>query len=202
MTNLPSTEEAFDQSKPQSTLSLSEALTSEGASSLSSHAGVVLMACLFGRNLTHLHRPDPNDRPEDLSNGEFWKRHRAMDTILLNTSLSLPEQLRLPAGVRDANIVFLNMNIHTSTICLHQAAILKVEKHNLDPILKRHSADRCLLAAGEIVSIMRLTSHVNIGTVWYADLWCWSIILMLYLLDESIHLILSLCCRSDIRTSI
>ena len=180
MTNLPATEEAFDRGKPQSTLSLSEAMTSEGASSLSSHAGVVLMACLFGRNLTHLHRPDANDCPEDISNGEFWKRHRAMDTILLNTSLYLPEQLRLPAGVRDANIVFLNMNIHTSTICLHQAAILKAERHDLDPILKRHSTERCLLAAGEIVSIMRLTSHVNIGTVWHADLCCWPIKLMCF----------------------
>lgn len=164
MTNLPATEEAFEQSKPQLTLSLSEAMTSEGAASLSSHAGLVLMACLFGRNLTHLHRPDPDDRPEDTSNGEFWKRHRAMDTILTNTSLFLPEQLRLPTGVRNASIVFLNMNIHTSTICLHQAAILKAE-HGLDPNLVKHSTDRCFLAAGEIVSIMRLTSHVNIGNV-------------------------------------
>ncbi|KAL9120152.1 MAG: hypothetical protein Q9187_003294 [Circinaria calcarea] len=165
MTNLPATDDAFEQSKPQLTLSLSEAMTSEGAASLSSHAGVVLMACLFGRNLTHLHRPDPNDRPEDTSNGEFWKRHRAMDTILTNTSLFLPEQLRLPAGVRDASIVFLNMNIHTSTICLHQAAILKAERHSSDPNLVRQSTDRCFLAAGEIVGIMRLTSHVNIGNM-------------------------------------
>ena len=155
-----------------------EAMSSEGASSLSSMAGVVLMASLFGRNLTHLHRPDVNDRPEDLANGEFWKRHRNMDSILLNTSMFLPAHLRLPAGARDTKITFLNMNIHTSTICLHQAAILKVEKHNLGAAAIKQSNDRCLMAAEEIVGIMRLTSHVDVGTVspfnqenfWFASL--------------------------------
>ena len=165
MTNLPSTEQAFEQSKSQTTLSLADAMTAEGASSLSPLAGVVLLACLFGRNLTHLHRPDPNDRPEDPSNGEFWKRHRALDNILLNTSMFLPEHLRLPTGIKDANIVYLNMNIHTSTICLHQAAILKAEKHNLGPDLIRQSTDRCFLAANEIVNIMQLITNIDVGSV-------------------------------------
>ena len=165
LTNLPATEEAYDQSKTQQTMPLTEAMTSEGASSLSSFAGVVLMACLFGRNLIHLHRPDPNDHPEDPAHGEFWKRHRYMDSILLNTSMYLPDHLRLPAGVRDANIVFLNMNIHTSTICLHQAAIMKAEKHGLDSDIIRQSSDRCFLAAGEIISIMRLVSHIDVANV-------------------------------------
>ena len=165
MTNLPSTDEAFDHSKTQTTMSLADAMTADGASSISSFAGVVLMASLFGRNLLHLHRPELNDHPEDLANGEFWRRHRTMDTILVNTSMFLPDHLRLPGGVRDANVVFLNMNIHTSTICLHQAAILKAEKNKIDPILIRQSTERCLIAAGEIISIMRLTSHIEIGNV-------------------------------------
>ena len=67
-------------------------MSTEGASSLSPFAGVVLMACLFGRNLTHLHRPDADDNDTDL-NGEFWKRHRALDNILLNTSFNENEPI-------------------------------------------------------------------------------------------------------------
>ncbi|KAI9873216.1 MAG: hypothetical protein M1830_000701 [Pleopsidium flavum] len=164
LTNLPASEEAFSRCKPQRTLSLVESMSTEGAAKLSSFAGVCLMACLFGRNLTHLHRPDPNDRDDDL-NGEFWKRHRNLDNILLNTSLSLPSHLRLPAGVANSNIVFLNMNIHTSTICLHQAAIFKADKNRLPPSIASESKTRCILAAAEIASIMRMVSHLDVSTM-------------------------------------
>ena len=139
-------------------------MTPSGATSLSGMAGVVLMASLFGRNLIHLHRPDANDNEDDL-NGEFWRRHRHMDAILSNTSLSLPPHLRLPAGINDANIVFLNMNIHTSTICLHQAAIFKADKNRLPPAISSESKVRCVTAAAEIANIMRSISHMDLSGV-------------------------------------
>lgn len=164
LTNLPAPDEAFDNSKPQRTLTLKQAMTPSGANSLSAFAGVVLMASLFGHNLIHLHRPDPNDKDDDL-NGEFWRRHRSMDSILSNTSLSLPSHLRLPAGMNNANIVFLNMNIHTSTICLHQAAIFKADKNRLPASVSSESKVRCITAAAEIASIMRTISHTDLCTV-------------------------------------
>lgn len=164
LTNLPATEEAFNKSKPERTLSLPDVMTADGASTLSPFAGVVLMACLFGRNLTHLHRPNDEDKDHDL-NGEFWKRHRALDNILLNTSLSLPAQLRLPAGIADANIVFCNMNIHTSTICLHQAAIFKADKNRMPAQISAESKRRCIIAADQITNIMKMISHVDLSTV-------------------------------------
>lgn len=119
-TKMPGSEQAFDLSKPEKTIYLWEAFEQSGPSNLSSFGGVVLMAALFGRNLTHLHRPTPDDHDDDLDNGEFWKRHRDLDSVLLNTALSLPDELRLPLGLNNPNVVFMNMNIHTSTICLHQ----------------------------------------------------------------------------------
>jgi len=151
-------------SKPEKTQSLPDALCPSGAGKLSSFAGVILMACLFGRNLIHLHRPDPDDRDDDL-NGEFWKRHRNMDNILLNTSLSLPSHLKLPNGLSNPNIVFTNMNIHTSTICLHQAAIFKADKNRLPATVSAESKVRCITAAGEIASIMRMISHLDLSSV-------------------------------------
>ncbi|EMD00908.1 hypothetical protein BAUCODRAFT_144502 [Baudoinia panamericana UAMH 10762] len=164
MTNLPSEESQYDLSKPGRTMTLEEALEPNGAPRLSGFAGVILMSCLFGRNLTHLHRPDPDDNDEDL-NGGFWKRHRTMDNILLNTALALPDTLRLPGGLNDPNIVFLNMNIHTSTICLHQAAIFKADKNRMPAKISAESKVRCITAAAEIASIMRQISHLDLSSM-------------------------------------
>ncbi|KAK6078654.1 binuclear zinc transcription factor [Seiridium cupressi] len=164
MTNLPSSEEAFNMSRPETTMTLAESMSPDGAAKLSSFGGIVLMACLFGRNLIHLHRPDVDDRDHDL-NGEFWKRHRNMDNILLNTSLCLPNHLKLPNGLGSPNIVFVNMNIHTSTICLHQAAIFKADKNKLPASVSAESKVRCITAANEIASIMRMVSHMDLSAM-------------------------------------
>lgn len=165
MTNLPSSEEAFEQGITQDTVSLKEALTIEGASKISPFGGVVLSACLFGHNFEHLHQNGSEEHPEDLANGEFWKRHRKMDNVLSNTFMFLPDHLRLPYGLRDMNITFLHMNIHASTICLHQAAVLVGEKHRISPTTIKQSLARSLMAAEEITNIMRLTSHVDCSHV-------------------------------------
>ncbi|KAL8755642.1 MAG: hypothetical protein Q9184_004735 [Pyrenodesmia sp. 2 TL-2023] len=159
-TNLPANEENFDKSVEETTLTLSASMTPEGAARLSPFAGVVYMASIFGKNLTHLHRPGVDENDDDLQ-GEFWKRHRQLDNMLLKTSLSLPLHLRLPAGIRNPNCVFLNMCIHTSTICLHQAALFKAENKNLPPSLMDQSSTRCSLAAAELTNIMRLISHLD-----------------------------------------
>ncbi|KAI1811150.1 fungal-specific transcription factor [Poronia punctata] len=164
MTNLPASEEAFNLSRPEQTQTLADTMSPAGAAKLSSFGGIVLMACLFGRNLTHLHRPDVDDHDHDM-NGEFWKRHRFLDNILLNTSLCLPNHLKLPAGIHNPNVVFTNMNIHTSTICLHQAAIFKADKNRLPPTVSSESKVRCISAANEIASIMRMTSHIDLSAM-------------------------------------
>lgn len=164
MTYLPASEDAFDMSRPETTQSLGDSMCPSGAGKLSAFGGIVLMACLFGRNLIHLHRPDSDDRDNDL-NGEFWKRHRHIDNILLNTSLCLPNHLKLPTGLPNPNIIFTNMNIHTSTICLHQAAIFKADKNRLPATVSAESKVRCITAANEIASIMKMVSHLDLATV-------------------------------------
>ncbi|KAK2626795.1 hypothetical protein QTJ16_003970 [Diplocarpon rosae] len=164
LTDMPSSDEAFNMSKPERTNSLRESMSPWGASKLSPFGSVVLMACLFGRNLTHLHRPDSDGRDGDI-NGEFWKRHRKIDNILLNTSLSMPSHLKLPNGIASPNIVFANMNIHTSTICLHQAAIYKAEKNHLPSSIGAGSKARCITAANEISNVMRMVSHMDLSSM-------------------------------------
>ncbi|KAJ5972194.1 uncharacterized protein N7479_002112 [Penicillium vulpinum] len=161
MSNLPASEESFTKSKPQRTLHLNDIITGDGVSTLSPFACVVVLASLFGRNLVHIHRPQPQDNDHDL-NGDFWKRHRSHDNILLHISLSLPDHLRLPTGVSDVNVIFANMSIHTSTICLHQAAIFKAEKNKMPSQITTESKRRCLVAANQISSTMKMISHVDL----------------------------------------
>lgn len=144
--------------------SLEQALSTNGVGNLQSFGGIVLTAALFGRNLLHLHRPGPDDNDDDL-NGGFWTRHRAIEGVLLQTSLGLPDHLRLPSGSQDANTVFMHMCIHTSTICLHQAAIFKADKYRLPINVSNESKIRCVTAAAEIASIMRMISHLDLAAV-------------------------------------
>jgi hypothetical protein len=126
--------------------------------------GSVLMASMFGQNLLHLHRPTPDDRDDDV-NGEFWKRHRRLDDTLTGISLNMPDSLRLPTGIADPSAVFVNMCLHTSFICLHQAAIFKAERNKLPSSYATHSKIRCVTAASEITSVMKAVSHMDLTAV-------------------------------------
>lgn len=138
-------------------------LTGGDPSKLSSYASVVLMASIIGKTLTHLHRTEARDDAGDTENGEFWKRHRYLDHVLTNTTVCLPGHLHLTANIKDPNVIFLHMNIHSVTICLHQAAILKAEQNNLGSEMIKVSTDRCYLAATEVANIWRMISHVDIS---------------------------------------
>lgn len=164
LTNLPASEEAFEKSKPMPTGSLDQVLNPNGATNLQAFGCIVLTAAMFGRNLLHLHRPGPDDNDDDI-NGGFWNRHRHIEQILLQTSLGLPDHLRLPSGLTDPNVVFANMCIHTSAICLHQAAIFKADKYRLPVNVSNESKIRCVTAAAEIASIMRMISHMDLGAM-------------------------------------
>jgi hypothetical protein len=116
--------------------SLDQVLSPNGAANLQPLGSIVLTAAMFGRNLLHLHRPGADDNDENI-NGGFWTRHREIEQILLQTSLGLPDHLRLPSGLGDSNVVFANMCIHTSSICLHQAAIFKADKYRMSVSVRK-----------------------------------------------------------------
>lgn len=164
LTNLPASESAFITGTSEQTSQLSDILEGLGTDTISSFSGVILLATLYGRNLTHLHRPSDNDNDHDL-NGEFWKRHRQLDNILLNISLSMPPALRLPGAIGDPNAIFCNMNLHTAAICLHQAAIFKADKNRLPAQISAESKRRCIVAADQVTNIMKTISHLDLSLV-------------------------------------
>lgn len=164
MTHLPCSDEAYENGLVEPTISLKQALEPAGAAKLSPFGGVSVLACIFGRNLLHLHRPTANEEEENLS-GAFWKRHRALDNVILGISMSLPERLRLPLAVTHPNAVFMNMCLHMSTICLHQAAIFKAEKHRGLVKVAAESKLRCITAAAEMANVMKMSSNQDMAGV-------------------------------------
>jgi hypothetical protein len=164
-TNLPSSESGFEFGIEEIAQSLSAALAPGGAASISKFAGAILIACIIGHNVVHISRKNLADHPEDFANGEYWKRHRKLDNQLSNILMSLPRHLIIPGGSNDPNVLFVNVNIHTSIITLHQAAILMAEKNNLGNRIIKSSQDRCTVSAMEIVNIMCLAIQIEFSIV-------------------------------------
>ncbi|KAK7414376.1 hypothetical protein QQX98_006741 [Neonectria punicea] len=124
-------------------------------------AGMVVVCQIFKIILRHVHRARPTDQPENYMHGAYWKQHRELDNTLSSVFMFLPEKLRLPQNLRDPTATHTNLNLHASVICLHHAAVEKVEMYKLPESLKQTSIVRLRAAAGEIVNILKLASHAT-----------------------------------------
>lgn len=152
-THLPASEEAFYSGKPEKSFPLQDVFKGAqypmlGAVIVNAHISKVL--------LSHINRFIPDDRPQDVDSGPFWKRHRELDNMLSNTFMFLPERFRLPKNVLDPIAARTTLNLHGSTICLHNAAWSVAERYNLPDSLKAISKARSLAAAQEIVGITKM----------------------------------------------
>ncbi|KAF3355373.1 Glucoamylase [Verticillium dahliae VDG1] len=159
-TNLPSSEEAFNECREERTSSLAEAFSGAWYSTFS---GPIIICHIFNEILRHVHRTKATDRLEDVEYGGFWHKHRKLDNIISSAFMFMPERFRLPKNLRNPTAVHTNLNLHAGIICLHHAAVDKVETYNLPESLRIASQSRLRTAAEEIVNIVRLSSHVSPG---------------------------------------
>jgi hypothetical protein len=111
--------------------------------------------------MEHTSQSFPEDNPEDVKNGLYWKRQRGIDNDLATMLMVLPNNLRLSRSFRRKNAVFINVNIHTAVICLHRAALLKIRQLMLPEYLMLRSQARLLPAAEEILNIFRKTTDLD-----------------------------------------
>ncbi|KAM7219860.1 transcriptional activator protein acu-15 [Rhypophila decipiens] len=152
-THLPVPEEAFETEKPEKSFPLQDVFNGAQYPTL---AGVVINCHIFKVLLSHINRPWPDDRPQDVDSGPFWQRHRDLDNMLSNTFMFLPEQFRLPKNLLNPIAVRTTLNLHGSTICLHNTAWSVADRYNLPDALKNISKTRSLAAAQEIVGVIKL----------------------------------------------
>lgn len=173
MTRLPASEAAFSAGEEERTSFLHEVF--EGAA-YAGFAGTIVTCQLFKLILRHVHRPKPDDNPEDLERGGFWSRHRELDNQLSSVFMFLPERFQLPAHMRDAGAVHVNLNLHASIICLHHAALEQAEKHDHPQAIIDESIRRLKTSAAEIVNIVKMTAHraglfVSVNTQCFVSAW-------------------------------
>ncbi|KAH8593906.1 hypothetical protein B0O99DRAFT_662465 [Bisporella sp. PMI_857] len=159
-TLLPASEEAFDTGVEERTCSLTTVLH-QGNRSYSSFAGRVLAAHMFHRTLEHISQSFPDDSPQDIKNGPYWKRHRGIDNDLAAMLMFLPSNLQLPRSSWCQNAVFVNVNILTAVICFHRAALSKIRQLTLPEYLILQSRDRLLPAAEGILNIFRMITDLD-----------------------------------------
>ncbi|KAH8195085.1 hypothetical protein TruAng_010742 [Truncatella angustata] len=157
-THLPASESAFVSGEPMETCMLHEAFKGP---SYSSFAGAILVCHLFNQIMRHVHRPGREDHPENYEYGEYWQRHRGIDNTISSAFMFLPEHFRLPEHYRDPTAVHTNLNYHASLICLHLAALERIDDYKLADHAKIASESRLFTAAQEIVNIMKMTSHLK-----------------------------------------
>ncbi|KAJ3491006.1 hypothetical protein NLG97_g5676 [Lecanicillium saksenae] len=156
MTRLPASEAAFDAGEEEETSYLHEVF--EGAA-YAGFAGIIVTCQLYKSILRHVHRPKPDDNPEDMAHGGFWRRHRELDNQLASVFMFLPERFQLPAHMRDPGAVHVNLNLHASIICLHHAALEKAEEYNHPNSIAEDSIRRLKNSAEEVVNIVKMTAH-------------------------------------------
>lgn len=161
-THLPSSEEAFNQCREETTCRLDEVFT---GSPYSSFAAAAVICHLFNQIMKHVHHAKQDDNPHDFDYGKYWNRHRELDILVSSAFMYLPDNFRLPKHLKDPVAVHTNLNLHASTICLHNRAYEMVIEHNLPEDVKLRSKTRLEATAQEIVNIVKLTSHSNVGYV-------------------------------------
>ncbi|KAK0718392.1 fungal-specific transcription factor domain-containing protein [Lasiosphaeria miniovina] len=157
-TNMPATEEAFANGKEEKMPKLGDL----SAGGQYSEFGAAVVVCHINvQLLKHIHRPRPLDEPKDMEHDQFWKRHRELDNVLSSVFMFVPERFRLPRAIRNPVAVQTNINLHAAVIILHMAACDRIDRFNLVTTLKQVSKARALMAAQEIVNIMKLTAHMT-----------------------------------------
>ncbi|KAK0737102.1 hypothetical protein B0T21DRAFT_157427 [Apiosordaria backusii] len=159
-THLPASEDAFAKGQEEKSTSLQSPFN---GFDYSTYGGNVVICHIFNQIMKHAHCPMPTDRPDDLESGPFWQRHRELDNLLSTAFMFLHDRLRLPRNISDPVAVQTNMNLHAAIICLHNTSYEKADKLKLPLPVKQDSRTRALMAAGEIVNILKLTHNMKTG---------------------------------------
>lgn len=159
-THLPASEESFQAGLGEHTSPLTSMLHLEGQK-FSAFAARVLAASHFHQACQHSAKTSSEKETWDIQSSLYWKRHREIDNDLSMLLHCLPEDIKLPNNIRCQNATFVNIIIHTSVICLHRAAVSRMQKAGGWEGTVRQSRFRLIAAAEEILNILKMMPDVN-----------------------------------------
>ncbi len=122
---------------------------------LSPFACRVLSAHLFQACMEHSFTGYPND-----DGSEFWKRQQNLDNRLAVLFVALPDCVRCPENLARHDAVFINLTLHTASICIHRVAVVRAggAPPHVSPPAPQDTAARLLTSAQAIFAIINALS--------------------------------------------
>ncbi|KAI5460322.1 fungal-specific transcription factor domain-containing protein [Mariannaea sp. PMI_226] len=158
---LPASEEAFQVSIEEPSITFAEAISQADKTKCSVFACKVLTAYLFHECLDHTYQDYPDPNPGDAQNSVFWKRHHDLNNGLATTFITLPDTLRNPETNTRPGAVSINLQLHTATICLHRIGAARAKKYAISREILSATQVRLLPAAEEIFHIVASVADVS-----------------------------------------
>lgn len=153
-TLLPASEEAFQNGTPEPTTTLRDALRKIDTTP-STYGARVMAASLFYQASKTAPQPNSDSQEDD----EYCQRLQGIDHGLSALADMLPANLQLPQNSACQHAVFVNILIHTATMCLHKTAAQKAKclQGPEAELLARESHNRMFAAAVKVLDVFQHT---------------------------------------------
>jgi len=119
---------------------------------LSPFACRVLTSYIFYACLEHSFTGYPDD---DAQGTEFWKNQHNLDNRLAVLFMVLPDSVRCPENIDKHDAVFINLALHTASICIHRVGAARGKGAPQHAAQAEGAAVRLLTAANEIFAIVK-----------------------------------------------
>ncbi|KAL9028247.1 MAG: hypothetical protein Q9196_003359 [Gyalolechia fulgens] len=151
-----------DEVNPGKGITLGEALKTSVAGLLCPLQGTALVSSLSIRSVTHVNQVH-KEHSFDAPGYDFWTHHHHLNELLNHASNSTLAHLKPIEGKTEPNVVFINVILQSSIICLHQAVIYRISRveKRTAPAVRLESEQRCFEAVQELISAVRYIGQVS-----------------------------------------
>ena len=161
-----STHLPVDEVNPGEGITLGEALKTSVGGLLCPLQGTALVSSLSIRSVTHVsqvHKEHSFDAP----GYDFWTHHHHLNEILNHASNSTLAHLKPIERKIEPNVVFVNVILQSSIICVHQAVIYRVSRveKRTTPVVRVESEQRCFEAVQELISAIGYIGQISTAKV-------------------------------------
>ncbi|TAQ86996.1 hypothetical protein B7494_g4679 [Chlorociboria aeruginascens] len=168
-----------------SALTLNDALSLSGEGNLSATHGLIVTSAFYGRCISHVSYSHHESTGSDNLSYDFWMHHYHINESVNHLSTASLAQMKSSSFMPDSTVLCSNMNIQATLICLHHAAIARVAKTNVLATTLSDSENRCINAALEITSTMRLVCQMNLSKI--SPFIPWVVYVALQVFVRSLH---------------
>lgn len=161
--HIPASEEAYQSSREERTVHLTEAIDLEKSHTLSPFTAMVVVCHLCASRVECLRRAGPHDFERYLC-GDKWLRNKLFEEAL-EATFCVPSYLAVTVDNVDPQLLYINMGAACATICIQRIARNYVGTSNTTTTAKKfilESRKHCIEAASTISELLKLAIERNI----------------------------------------